>query len=127
LDRDILFTGNFPREDLAAAYKAADLFVLPSLAEGLPLVLLEAMSYGKCVIATKVPGNLDVVKDGWNGILVEPKNPQELASKIDLLLADEKMRQRLGTQARQDIEQNYSSNIVITKLLNLYSDVQKKN
>jgi glycosyltransferase involved in cell wall biosynthesis len=126
LKEQIMFLGSFAREELAAAYEAADLFVLPSLAEGLPLVLLEAMAHGKCVVATNVPGNRDVVKDGWNGVLVEPQNSLELAQKIDLLLADEKMRRRLGTHARQDIEQNYSSGVIIGKLLSVYLDVQNR-
>ena len=125
LKEQIMFLGSFAREDLAAAYKAADLFVLPSLAEGLPLVLLEAMSFGKSVIATKVPGNIDVVKDGWNGVLVEPKNAVQLAEKIDLLLTDSALRERLGSQARQDIEQNYSSEAVLGRILTLYQEIQK--
>jgi glycosyltransferase involved in cell wall biosynthesis len=126
LDRDILFPGSFSREDLAAAYKAADLFVLPSLAEGLPLVLLEAMAWGKCVIATRVPGNLDVVRDGWNGILVEAQNSLELAQKIDFLLADKDGREKLGAQARRDVESNYSSNKILTEIVDLYQDVRRK-
>jgi glycosyltransferase involved in cell wall biosynthesis len=122
----VLFPGSFLREDLAAAYKAADLFVLPSLGEGLPMVLLEAMAYGKCVIATRVPGNVDVIKDGWNGTLVEPQNSTELAQEIDLLLTDDAARERLGAQARRDVEQNYSSDIIINKIVNLYHDVQRK-
>jgi glycosyltransferase involved in cell wall biosynthesis len=122
LKEQVMFLGSFPREELTAAYKAADLFILPSLAEGLPLVLLEAMSFGKCVIATKIPGNVDVVKDGWNGVLVEPKNPQELAQKIDWLLADSASRERLGTQARRDVEQNYSPQAVLGKILSLYQE-----
>lgn len=125
LDKDIIFTGSFPKEDLAAAYKAADLFVLPSLAEGLPLVLLEAMAFKKCVIATKVPGNIDVIKDGWNGVLVEPKNPRELAEKIDLLLTDSALRERLGAQARRDIELNYSSSKILSEIVGLYQDVRR--
>lgn len=124
LKEQVMFLGSFPREDLVAAYKAADLFVLPSLAEGLPLVLLEAMSFGKCVIATKIPGNADVVKDGWNGVLVEPKNPRELAQKIDWLLADSALRERLGSQARKDVEQNYSPQVVLGKILSLYQEIQ---
>jgi glycosyltransferase involved in cell wall biosynthesis len=124
LDGNVLFPGSFLREDLADAYKAADLFVLPSLGEGLPLVLLEAMAYGKCVIATRVPGNVDVIKDGWNGTLVEPQNSMELAQKIDLLLTDDAARERLGAQARRDIELNYSLDTILSKILNLYCEVQ---
>ena len=125
LERDIFFLGNFPKEELGAAYVAGDLFVLPSLGEGMPLALLEAMAYGKCVLATNVPGNQDVVMDGSNGLLVEPRNPVEMARKIDYLLGDDALRERLGKQARQDIEQNYSPDSVLTKILDLYREVQK--
>jgi glycosyltransferase involved in cell wall biosynthesis len=124
LKEQVMFLGNFPREELAAVYKAADLFVLPSLAEGLPLVLLEAMSFGRCVIATKIPGNVDIVRDDWNGVLVEPRNPAELAQKIDWLLTDSALRERLGLQARKDIEQNYSPKAVLGKILSLYQEIQ---
>jgi len=124
LDEDILFLGSFSRNDLADAYVAADLFVLPSLAEGLPMVLLEAMSYGKCVIATRVLGNVDVLRAGWNGILVEPKNPQELAEGIDHALTDDKMRERIGAQARKDIELNYTPATILSRILNVYDEVR---
>jgi len=125
LEHDVLFLGEFRREDLGAAYVAADLFVLPSLGEGLPLALLEAMAYGKCVLATNVPGNRDVVKHEWNGLLVEPQNPMELARGIDYLLNDDALRERLGAQARRDIEQNYSSDGVLKKIFDVYREVQE--
>jgi glycosyltransferase involved in cell wall biosynthesis len=126
LDNDIFFLGKFSREDLGVAYTAADLFVLPSLGEGMPLALLEAMASGKCVLATNVLGNKDVVKDGWNGLLVESKNAAQLAEKIDLLLTDSALRERLGYQARQDIEQNYSSEAVLGRILTLYQEIHDK-
>ena len=126
LNQDVFFLGEFPKQDLGAAYVAADLFVLPSLGEGMPLALLEAMAYGKCVLATEVPGNRDVVKDGWNGLLVEPRNPVELAQKIDYLLRDDTRREKLGKQARQDIEQNYSSDVILNKILDVYHELQER-
>ena len=125
LERDVFFLGTFAKGDLGAAYRAADLFVLPSLGEGLPLVLLEAMAYSKCVLATNVPGNRDVVKDGWNGLLVEPRDPVEMARKIDYLLGDDAVRQRLGAQARRDVEQNYDPDVVLGRILDVYREVQK--
>ena len=127
LNQDVFFLGEFPKQDLGAAYVAADLFVLPSLGEGMPLALLEAMAYGKCVLATEVPGNRDVVKDGWNGLLVEPRNPVELAQKIDYLLRDDTRREKLGKQARQDIEQNYSSDVILNKILDVYHELQERH
>ena len=123
LQKDVSFLGYFPKEELAAAYLAADLFVLPSVAEGLPLVLLEAMAYGRCVVATNIPGNADVVRDGWNGVLVEPRNPKQLAEAIDSLLRDEGLRARLGAQARQDIERDYNPDVIFARIVDIYREV----
>jgi len=125
LEEQVLFLGRFAREDLEAAYEAADLFVLPSGGEGLPMALLEAMSHGKCVLATNVPGNWDVVKDGVNGALVDAGDPVKLAGRIDALLADDQLRARLGAQARQDVEQNYTPGTVLGKMLDVYREVQE--
>jgi len=124
LEERVLFLGRFDREDLAAAYEAADLFVLPSLGEGLPIALLEAMAYGKCAVATDVPGNRDVIRDGENGALVEARNPAALAHKIDVLLGDDSLRARLGAQARRDIGRDYTCDVVMKKILDLYEEVR---
>jgi glycosyltransferase involved in cell wall biosynthesis len=123
LQERVLFVGNIPREQLGGVYSAADVFVLPSLAEGLPTVLLEAMAHGRCVVGSDIPGNRDLVKDGVNGALVESRNPEALAKKIDALLADDQLRARLGAQARRDIEQDYSSDSVLRKMLGVYREV----
>lgn len=126
LDGKVLFLGNIARDRLGTVYSAADVFVLPSLAEGLPTVLLEAMSFGSCVVATDIPGNRDLVKDGINGTLVEARNPAALVEKIDLLLADDQLRARLGAQARRDIEENYSSRVVVGRVLDVYEEVHRR-
>ena len=91
----------------------------------MPMALLEAMSHGKCVLATNVPGNWDVVKDGVNGALVDAGDPAELAHRIDALLADEQLRVRLGAQARQDVERNYTPGTVLGKMLDVYREVRE--
>jgi glycosyltransferase involved in cell wall biosynthesis len=125
LEDQVLFLGRFPRKDLEAAYEAADLFVLPSLGEGLPLALLEAMSHSRCVLATDVPGNRDVVRDGVNGALVEARNPEALAGRIDTLLADDQLRSRLGGQARRDIQENYAPEVVLNRILDVYREIRE--
>ena len=125
LEQQVLFLGRFAREDLEAAYEAADLFVLPSVGEGLPMALLEAMAHGKCVLATDVPGNWDVVRDGVNGALVKVRDPAGLAQKIDVLLGDDELRARLGAEARRDVEQNYTPGVVLGKILEVYREVQE--
>ena len=82
LDKHVLFTGSLPLEEVKKLYAAADIFVLPSLAEGDPLVTLEAMASGLPVIATKVGGIPNQIRDGWNGFLVDPGNEHQLSEKI---------------------------------------------
>jgi glycosyltransferase involved in cell wall biosynthesis len=124
LENEVLFVGPLGREELAHAYLTADLFVLPSLAEGLPLVVLEAMAYGKCVIATDIPGNADVIKHGENGSLFQPGNSLELAERIDFLLGNEAELRRLGANARREIEEHYRWETTLERTLAVYKDVQ---
>ena len=123
--KNVLFLGRVSEEDLRCAYVIADVFVLPSISEGLPLTLLEAMAYKKCVIATNIAGNSDVIQNGKNGILVEPENSQELAEKIDYLLANEGLRKKIGITVRKEIEKNYNWDVTFNKILEVYKEVQK--
>jgi glycosyltransferase involved in cell wall biosynthesis len=94
----VRFTGALGSEEaLRAEYRAADLFVLPSLAEGVPRVLLEAMAQSLPVISTRVGGVGDIVDDGTNGLLVEPASPTALVDAMWRLLTDDALRQRLIT------------------------------
>jgi len=122
----VIFLGNLPREDIGPAYMAADVFVLPSLAEGLPIVLLEAMACGRCVLATDIPGNRDLVRNGENGLLFEPMNAVELARQIDFVLNNDDMRLRLGAQARRDVEENYGPSVVLSRIVDTYRAVQER-
>ena len=126
LGERVLFLGQLGREDLEAAYEAADLFVLPSLGEGLPTAVLEAMAHGKCVLATDVVGNRDVIRHGVNGALVESKNPTELALRMDALLGDDNLRARLGAQARRDVEHNYAPAVVLGKIQDVYREARER-
>ncbi len=85
------------RKDACDIIPFLDVFVLTSLWEGLPLVLLEAMHFAKPIVAYDVCGVGEVVKDGVNGFLVRPKDVEDLSSKIELLLNDEALRRRMGS------------------------------
>ena len=125
LEKDVFFLGHFPKEELASAYLASDLFVLPSLAEGMPLVLLEAMAYGRCVLASDIPGNSGLMQNGRNGILFEPGNPVDLAHKMSYALQDRQVRDRLGAGAREDVLLNYCCDGILSKILEVYREVQE--
>lgn len=123
VEKDVLFLGHFTREKLEPAYLASDLFAFPSLIEGLPLVLLEAMFYGKGIVATDIPGNCDAIKDGVNGLLCQPRDARDLSRKIDILLDNPELRQRFGAEARKDALSNYGWDSVLKKITDVYDEI----
>ncbi|MDR2720219.1 MAG: glycosyltransferase family 4 protein [Nitrososphaerota archaeon] len=93
-----------PYELLPYRIAASDIFVLPSISEGFPVVLLEAMACGKPIVATKVGGIPEILTDGYNGLLVEPRNADELASSIIKLLSDPELLKTLSNGAIKTIK-----------------------
>lgn len=116
----VRFPGQLKPDDLRDYYRVADLFVLPSLAEGLSNALLEAMSCGLPVVATRVGGSEDLVIDGVNGLLVEPGSIQPLADAILRLLEDRPAVLQMGMRARATVESGYSLVRVAERYLELY-------
>jgi glycosyltransferase involved in cell wall biosynthesis len=92
----------------AVALAGIDVLVLPSVAEGFGLVLIEAMAAGVAVVATDVPGIADVVQDGVNGLLAAVANPAELARAILRVLGDDGLRERLVAGGRRAVRERYS-------------------
>jgi glycosyltransferase involved in cell wall biosynthesis len=108
----------------AAELARAEVFCLPSHAEGLPMALLEAMAAGKAVVASKVGAIPEAVSDGDNGLLVPPRDSQALAAALERLLRDAALRARLGQRARQTVEQHYSLDAVGARLGNIYHELE---
>jgi colanic acid/amylovoran biosynthesis glycosyltransferase len=96
----VRFLGALGEPEVARAYAGADAFALSSLYEGLPVVLLEAMSHGLAVVAPAVAAIPEVVRDGVDGLLVAPARPDALAGALERLAADAELRERLGAAAR---------------------------
>ncbi|MGQ9513873.1 MAG: glycosyltransferase family 4 protein [Thermoproteota archaeon] len=109
------------RDELEDAYVACDLLVLPSFAEGMPTVILEAMARGKPVIATDIPG----VRDYFNetALLVPPGDHKKLGEAILRLLGDEELRRRLGQGGRNLVERRFNWDIVARQIIDLYEHV----
>lgn len=103
----VTFLGARGKEALAAEYATASIALYPSVPaangdrDGLPVALLEAMSAGCAIVASAVPGIVDVIEDGVNGLLVAPGDADALASAVDRLLADPELAERLGRAAAQ--------------------------
>jgi glycosyltransferase involved in cell wall biosynthesis len=115
------------RRDLPEIYRALDIFVQPSLWEGLPLALLKAMGAGLPVVATGVSGSLEVVEDGVNGRLVAPGDPQALARAILDLARHPEARQRLADAARSTVTRRYSLEAMVRRLEALYLDLWQRH
>ena len=103
--------------------ESASIYVLPTQAEGLPLGLLEAMSFGLPVVTSRAGGIPSLIEDGVNGLLVRADDPTELAHAINAILDDESLRKRLGENARLTIEHGYSIDAVISSLVKEYEDL----
>ena len=115
----------FPVDDIsnAAEYlKAFDIFVLPSLKEGLPYVLLEAGLAGLPIIASRVGGIPEIIENGKSGILVEPANPDKLAAAIKTLVESEEKRRELGENAREKISKDFLFEKTLNETLTAYDD-----
>jgi glycosyltransferase involved in cell wall biosynthesis len=118
----IQLLGNVPNNELPAILNESDLFILPSLYEGHPKALLEAMACGLPVIGTRVAGIQEIIRDGENGILcdTDPESIREAASK---LLDDVPLRQRLGDAARRFVGENFSLEKVLEMELSLIEEL----
>lgn len=100
LKLQVSVVANVPANRMPELYAEHDVFVFPSLMEGLPGVLLEAMASGIPVITTETCGMVDVVEDGFNGLLVRPADAEDLTQAIQRLCENPELRRKLGTQAR---------------------------
>ncbi|HEY7587100.1 MAG TPA: glycosyltransferase family 4 protein, partial [Candidatus Deferrimicrobiaceae bacterium] len=96
--------------NLPRLYAACDVFVLPSVSrlEAFGIVALEAMSTGKPVVVADIPGVREVIEDGSEGLLAEPVNPQDLAEKVQRLIADPQLRAEMGRRGREKVLSAFS-------------------
>ena len=106
--------------DIKEILKDADIFVLPSYREGVPRAAIEAASMGKPIITTKAVGCKEVVEDNINGFLVPIKNIKLLTEKLDILIADKNLREKMGAASRKMAEKKFNVGQVVQEYLELY-------
>jgi glycosyltransferase involved in cell wall biosynthesis len=121
LQSNVVLAGQ--RNDMPGVYAAMDIFVLPSLNEGLPMTLLEAMASSRPVVATRVGAIPSVIADGENGFLVGPRDSAGLKNAISRLLANPDMGRRLGAYAHDWVKQHYTAAAMAQKYRELYEEV----
>jgi len=125
LEGHLFFLGE--RKDAASVMALFDVFVLPSLWEGLPFVLVEAAALGKPIVATAVDGVPEILEDGKTGLLVPPKDPSALADAVIRLLKDKEEARRLGAMARTLVPPRFPLRRMIDQTQNLYLELMGRN
>lgn len=111
------------RQDIPDILNAIDIYCLPSLWEGLPIGLLEAMAMGKAVVATAIDGTKEVVVHMENGLLMPPSSPETLAKSLVLLATDNNLRDILSFKAHQTIQEKYNVGNMTRQVEMLYQKV----
>ena len=117
LEGRVHFVGH--QEDMAAFYRSLDIYINTSVHEGIPMSVLEAMSYGLPVVAPRVGGFPEIVMDGEGGYLVDGRNPEDFAAKI-MILVDQGKRHAMAQAAREQVEKHFTSEAMADKYLRLY-------
>jgi glycosyltransferase involved in cell wall biosynthesis len=127
-----VFHGFVPKEELERRLETCDAFVLPAVVdakgdtEGLGVVLIEAMSYARPVIASAAGGIVDIVRDRRNGLLVPPGDASALAAAIGGMMDDPARARELGLNGREDVAANFSWDVIADRLAAIYRDVSRR-
>lgn len=116
LDEMVTFTGALNQDEVRNWYGKADLFALASFAEGIPVVLMEAMACGVPCISTRITGIPELIRDGVDGLLVSPAQVDELSDAIDLVMSDYDLRCQLSIAGRRRVQERYEISDNIERL-----------
>lgn len=122
---EVTYLGALDENEKLKWYQKASVFLCPSVSESFPMVNIEALSCGTPVVASDVGAISEVVRDHENGILVPPRRPDKLAEAIQYLLDNEKERRMYGSRGREWILQQFSSEVVVEKLLKIYKELPR--
>jgi glycosyltransferase involved in cell wall biosynthesis len=109
IESNVTLTGALGQDDLPDHYRAADIFCLPSFAEGIPVVLMEAMAMELPVVSTTIAGIPELIADGTSGLLVPPGRPDLLADALARLVDDPALRRQLGQAGRSVVERSFDA------------------
>ena len=125
LEKSVIFQRS--RIDVADILFSSDIFCLPSLWEGFPIALLEAMAMRKAVVATEVDGSVEIIQNKKNGILVKPQNIQMLANAIKELIQNNSLKEELSITAQQTILNDFDVKKMTKKIEDVYLNVLHQN
>lgn len=122
---NVSYLGSVPYQEIQKYISESSVCVFPSFAEALPVSWIEAMAMQKAVVASNIGWATDVIDDEVNGFLVNPKSHAEYASKINILLSKDSLRQQFGISARQKVIQKFSISVVAQQSLAFYKSLIK--
>jgi colanic acid/amylovoran biosynthesis glycosyltransferase len=116
----VSFPGAVGQDDINALYASATIFCLPSFAEGIPGVLMEAMAMRLPVVSTRITGIPELISDGETGLLVTPGRVDELSDALDRLLSDQRLCRELGSRARDKVIREFNTDTSAKQLYALF-------
>jgi glycosyltransferase involved in cell wall biosynthesis len=120
---DVTFAGALGADEVTGVLRRADVFCLPSFAEGVPVVLMEAMASGLPVVTTSVMGIPELVRDGVSGVLVPPGRPERLAGALRVLAEEPETRRAMGEAGRATVEREFDVDRSAGQLLRLFTAI----
>ncbi len=126
LTETIKYLGKRYGEDKNKVYQSADIFVLPTMNDCFPLVLLEAMQYGLPAISTVEGGIPDIVENNVTGFMVDQNNPVDLADKLEVLMNNDILRKKMGRAARARYEEKFTLQAFETRLQGILEEILLK-
>ncbi len=121
LEDKVIFLGQIGHQELPKYLKISDIFVRPSLSEGLGNSFLEAMAAGIPIMGTPVGGIPDFLKDGETGLFCEIKNPKSIAGKVKLLLENRELREKIVLNAQKLVKEKYDWDLIAEKMREIFS------
>ena len=108
---------------MAGYYAGADVFCLPSFAEGVPVVLMEAMASGRAVVTTRIAGVPELVDDGISGLLVVPGNVGQLATALERLASSPEEREKMGLAGRHKVIEEFDAEKCAAQLATVFEEM----
>lgn len=124
LQNRVIFTGK--RDNIAEILSIMDIYVLPSVTEGLPLTILEAMAAGKPVVATRVGGVPEAIVEGKTGLVVAPRDPEALAVAIAGMLSEREKLIRMGNNGQKHVVEKFTIRHMVDRTMDLYTQLLNK-
>lgn len=112
------------RNDIGNILSSIDIFVLPSLIEGTSNALLQAMMESRAILCSNIPGNREIVTNDYEALMINPKDRDGFTNAILQLFSDEKLKNRLGRNARNTAAQ-YEEDVIFPKFIRFYQDLRK--